>query len=281
MKLFECVPNVSEGRDASVIAGCARAIRGAKAELAHQTSDPVHNRSVFTFFGTRDSVLAAAVALARVASFGIDLRTHAGAHPRIGALDVLPFVPLADATMDDAVALAREAAERDLARARASLATSTAKRRSGHSTVRSPTCVAANSKGWRHAPTAPTSATSPLHPSAGAIAVGARRVLIAFNIVLDADVVLLAKRIARTLRERNGGLRTVAGARHRARRRPRASLVQHDGRRGDAARPHRRSRSRAWPARRGVAVAGCELIGLVPRAALEAVAARAFAAPAS
>src|SRR5271165_3398806 len=110
MKLFECVANVSEGRDEFVLDACADAIEETGALLAHRTSDAVHHRSVFTFFGERKQMLEAALALADVVVRNIDLREHAGAHPRIGALDVLPFVPFGEATMDDAVALAREAA---------------------------------------------------------------------------------------------------------------------------------------------------------------------------
>src|ERR1700676_1072487 len=112
MKLFECVPNVSEGRDEAILNACVAAIEGAGAKLADRESDSVHHRSVFTFFGERKTVVNAAVALARVTTERIDLRTHRGAHPRIGALDVLPFIPLDSASMDDAVDVAREAAQR-------------------------------------------------------------------------------------------------------------------------------------------------------------------------
>ena len=112
MKLFECVPNVSEGRDEAILGACVAAIESAGAKLADRESDSVHHRSVFTFFGDRATVVNAAVALAEVTTAQIDLRAHRGAHPRIGALDVLPFVPLDSATMPDAVAVAREAAQR-------------------------------------------------------------------------------------------------------------------------------------------------------------------------
>ncbi|MDQ2858097.1 MAG: glutamate formiminotransferase, partial [Candidatus Eremiobacteraeota bacterium] len=110
--IFECVPNVSEGRDSAVLDACADAIESAGPRLANRTRDAVHHRSVFTFFGERGAVLAACVALARVTTEKIDLRAHRGAHPRIGALDVLPFVPFGSATLDDAASVAREAAAR-------------------------------------------------------------------------------------------------------------------------------------------------------------------------
>ncbi|HEY0381299.1 MAG TPA: hypothetical protein VGC72_03775, partial [Candidatus Elarobacter sp.] len=109
---FEIVPNVSEGRDASVIDACVVAMEANGVRVVHRTSDPVHHRSVITAVGNASQTVAAAVALARVAHEHIDLRVHRGAHPRIGALDVLPFVPLRDATLDDAVTLAHQAAAR-------------------------------------------------------------------------------------------------------------------------------------------------------------------------
>ncbi|GAC1498075.1 MAG: hypothetical protein NVS1B2_20680 [Vulcanimicrobiaceae bacterium] len=89
MRVFECVPNVSEGRNRATLDACAAAITGAGVVLAHRTSDPVHDRSVFTFFGSGEAVVAAVVALAGVTTESIDLRTQRGAHPRIGALDVV------------------------------------------------------------------------------------------------------------------------------------------------------------------------------------------------
>lgn len=274
MKFFECVPNVSEGRDAAIIAGCARAIRGAGAKLSHQTSDPVHNRSVFTFFGTREHVLAAAVALARVTTFGIDLRIHQGAHPRIGALDVLPFVPFAEATMDDAVALARKAAHciwEELA---------IPSYLYGEAAISGGRKLLADVRrgefeGLAIRPERPDVGDVALHRSAGAIAIGARTILVAFNVVLTSTDLTLAKRIAQTLRERGGGLRTVRAL----------GIALDDGTvqvsfnlTDVAATPLDRivELVRNLAARAGVAVAGCELIGLVPRDALLTVATRAF-----
>src|SRR3984957_12016186 len=109
-KLFEWVANVSEGRAADVVGACADAIRTSGALLADVSSDADHHRSVLTFFGERAAAVAASVALARVTTELIDMRLHRGVHPRIGALDVLPFVPFGAASLADAVAVAREAA---------------------------------------------------------------------------------------------------------------------------------------------------------------------------
>src|SRR5512141_1747675 len=106
--LVECVPNISEGRRADVIARVAAAVAGVPGvRLLDQTSDADHNRSVFTFAGEPDAVLAAAHALADVAFREIDMREHQGAHPRLGAVDVVPFVPIGGVSMDDCVALAK------------------------------------------------------------------------------------------------------------------------------------------------------------------------------
>jgi len=269
MTIFECVPNVSEGRDASVLDACAAAIEGAGAKLAHRTSDAVHHRSVFTFFGTAEHVTAAAVGLARVAAERIDLRAHRGAHPRIGALDVLPFVPLRDANMDDAVAVARAAARAiwDAVRIPSIFYgyAATNERRRNLADVRAGEFEGLVERGHRGGP--PDVGDVPVHPSAGAIAVAARDVLIAFNVELRSGDLALARRIARSLRERGGGLRTL-----------RALGIALEGERVQvscnltavAATPLHRivALVRAEAARSGVIVERCELIGLLPRAAV-------------
>jgi glutamate formiminotransferase len=275
VKLFECVPNISEGRDAAIVEACAQAIVDAGATLAHRTSDPVHHRSVFTFFGSRGVVLEAAAALARAAAKRIDLRSHRGEHPRIGALDVLPFVPLGDATMEDAVSLAREAAARIWAETRIPCylygGAATREEHRHLATVRSGEFEGLGARPVR-AP-GPDVGDVPMHESAGAIAVGARDVLVAFNVVLRTGDLHLARRIARTLRERDGGLRTLRALAFRldeARVQVSFNVTDH------AAVPLDLivELVRRTAARHGVAVEAGELIGLLPRAALQAVAAR-------
>jgi glutamate formiminotransferase len=269
MKLYECVPNVSEGRDAGVLDAMARAIEDAGATLAQRTSDAVHHRSVFTFFGEREQVLAASMALADIAVSRIDLRTHRGAHPRIGALDVLPFVPLGQATMHDAVGLAHEAAlllwERFALPSVFYGAAATREERRLLADVRAGEFEGLIERGHRGGP--PDTGTVAAHPSAGATAVGARDILVAFNVVLRSDDLGIAREIARTLRERGGGLRTLRAL----------GIALGDGRvqvscniTDVAATPLHRvvGLIRAMAARRGIGVEGCELIGLVPRRAL-------------
>ncbi len=280
--LFECVPNVSEGRDAAVVEACAAAIEGAGALLAHRTSDPIHNRSVFTFFGTREEVSRAALALAEVTTARIDLRRHRGAHPRIGALDVLPFVPLGTARMSEAVELARESALKIWERTGVptmfygAAATSPARRlladvRAGQFEG----LIAAE-----HPTGPPDVGEVRAHPSAGSVAAGARPILIAFNVVLAGGDVRAAREIARELRERSGGLRSVRAlgiALDAGHVQVSCNLT------APSAVPLYRVfefiRRRA--ARRGIPIARSETIGLVPRAALEAVAARSLGIDAS
>ena len=210
--LLECVPNISEGRDESVIDACIDAVQACGAAVLHRTSDPVHNRSVLTIAGTFGQLREAAVALAAVTSERIDLRAHSGVHPRIGALDVLPFIPLEGAKMEDAVRLARETAAAIWERLRVPSflygeAAATPLRRN-LANVRNGQFEGLDTRfelpDWR-----PDFGDVAKHTSAGAIAVGARNILIAFNIELDTGDLRVAKTIARSIRERDGGLCTL------------------------------------------------------------------------
>ncbi|MGH7727175.1 MAG: glutamate formimidoyltransferase [Vulcanimicrobiaceae bacterium] len=275
MKFFECVPNVSEGRDSAVIDACARAIEGAGVRLADRSSDPVHHRSVFTYFGDAEIVVAASAALARVCLERIDLRIQRGAHPRIGALDVLPFVPFGDATLADAAAVARMAAEAiweatGIPSFLYGAAATSAERRELPALRRGGFEGLLASGGPLGPPDVGTVAA---HPSAGACAVGARNVLVAFNVVLASDDLALAKRIARRIRERDGGLpgvRALGIALAQGRVQVSCNLLDVGATPLDLV----RDLVAREAAHAGVAVAGCELIGLVPRAALAAVVAR-------
>ncbi len=210
--LLECVPNISEGRDTETIDACVAAVSNCGASVVHRTSDTVHNRSVITMAGGYRELRDAALSLAAVTVERIDLRAHAGVHPRIGALDVLPFIPLREAGMDDAVRLARETAAAIWERLRIPSflygeAAATPLRRN-LTAVRQGQFEGLDARfelpDWR-----PDFGDVPKHTSAGAIAVGARGLLIAFNVELATGDLRVAKRIARTLRERDGGLRTL------------------------------------------------------------------------
>lgn len=274
--LYECVPNVSEGRDLAIVDACAHAIESTGVTLANRTSDSVHHRSVFTFFGSRDAVRAAALALATVTTDRIDMRAHRGAHPRIGALDVLPFVPFGSATMADAVDLAREVARDIWSTLRVPsifyAEAATQKSRRLLADVRAGQFEALIERGRIDGPSDTGDVAA--HPSAGAIAVGARQPLVAFNIVLATGDLGLARAIARTIRERSGGMRTLRAlgiALGPERVQVSCNLTDH------RATPLHRVLGvvRELAARANVRIERTELIGLVPRAALAGLAAHA------
>jgi glutamate formiminotransferase len=269
--LFETVPNFSEGRDMAVIDALVDAAERTGARVLHRTSDPVHNRSVLTIAGTYDEIRETAAALAGTALERIDLRTHSGVHPRIGALDVLPFVPLDGATMSQAVRLAREAAQTIWERYRIPSflygeAASTPLRRN-LAIVRQGEFEGLDTRferpEWR-----PDFGDVAKHTTAGAIAVGARELLIAFNVELNSSDLALAKRIARAIRERDGGLRTLKALGLRLS----AEIVQVSLNVTDfRATPLYRvvETIRRLAAEEGVAILRSELIGCLPLAAVE------------
>src|SRR5215212_1425317 len=212
-RLVESVPNVSEGRRLDVVERLASAVTSvAGVHLLDRTSDASHNRSVFTIAGPAGAVSEALEELVAAAVREIDMDEHSGEHPRIGAVDVIPFVPLGDTTMDEAIELARAFAARIATRfdvpvylyAQAARRTDRVKladvRRGQYEGLK-----AEISQHGRE----PDLGPARMHPSAGAIAVGARPFLIAYNINLDTDDVELAKRIARRVRESGGGLPKV------------------------------------------------------------------------
>jgi glutamate formiminotransferase len=212
-RLIESVPNVSEGRRLEVVERLASAVTSVPdVHLLDRTSDASHNRSVFTIAGPAGAVSDALEALVAAAVRDIDMDEHWGEHPRIGAVDVIPFVPLGDTTMDEAIELSRafgaRLAERfDLpvylyaaAARRADRVKLADVRRGQYEGLK----VEIAQHGRE-----PDLGPARMHPSAGAVAVGARPFLIAWNINLDSDDVELAKRIARRVRESGGGLPKV------------------------------------------------------------------------
>lgn len=273
----ECVPNFSEGRRQEVLEAIAGAMREvAGAHLLHMTADPDHNRAVFTIAGEKEPVTEAVLRACRVAVREIDLRRHQGVHPRIGAVDVIPFVPGPGVRVDECVRLAEETGKRlweelqlpvylyGLAArtpARRRLATI---RRGGFEALR-----AEIGQPERH----PDIGEARLHPSAGATAVGVRRPLVAFNVILGTDRLEVAQEIARRVRETGGGLVGVQalGLPLASRGRVQVSLNLLDPVRTPPYRAVELIRTEA--ARYGVAVVESELVGLVPLRAVLASAA--------
>lgn len=213
MAIIESIPNVSEGRRPDVIERLTAAIRDTPGvRLLDHSSDPNHNRSVFTLLGDAPALKAATLALFDAALAHIDLRTHTGEHPRLGAVDVVPFVPIEGATMDDCVALAKDVAATVAERFALPIylyeeAARNPARRNLEDIRRGefeglPTKMA--SEGW-----APDFGPGVPHESAGASVIGARMPLIAYNINLNTDRVDVAKKIAAAIRHSSGGLRFV------------------------------------------------------------------------
>jgi glutamate formiminotransferase / 5-formyltetrahydrofolate cyclo-ligase len=211
--LVESVPNVSEGRRLDVVERLATALTSVPGVyLLDRTSDASHNRSVFTVAGEHDAVTAGLEELVGTALDEIAMDEHTGEHPRIGSVDVVPFVPLGDTTMDECVELARDFGKRIAGRwdlpvylyAQAAMRSDRMKladvRRGQYEGLK-----AEIGHNGRH----PDFGPARMHPRAGAVAVGARPFLIAWNINLNSDDVELAKRIARRVRESGGGLPRV------------------------------------------------------------------------
>lgn len=266
--LVECVPNISEGRRADVISRVAAAVAAVPGvRLLDQTSDADHNRSVFTFAGEPDAVLAAAHALVDVAFSEIDMRGHSGAHPRLGAVDVVPFVPISGVSMDEVVALAkrfgREAGERHgvpvFFYANAATRPERVKLGDIRNAVQYEGLAAVLAT--THVPDA---GPARFNEKAGGMVVGARPFLIAFNIELDTTDLKLAKRIAKEIRESSGGLPGIQALGFELTDPPRVQVSMNvlDFHRTSLARVWHEVETRASAA--GVRVLRGELIGLVP-----------------
>jgi glutamate formiminotransferase len=278
MAIIECVPNISEGRRTEVIERVATALRGVRgARLLDYSSDASHNRSVFTMAGGADALREAVLALYEQVVASVDLRSHNGEHPRLGAVDVVPFVPIEGVGMADCVALARSVAEAVSGRFAIPVylyeeAASTPLRRNLEDIRRGEFEGLAQkmaSPEW-----APDYGPRQPHPSAGASVIGARMPLIAYNINLATDRLEVAKKIAAAIRFSSGGYRFV-----------KAMGVRLDDRGGIAQVSMNLTNYEKTPifrvfdtvkreaARHGVAVLESEIVGLVPSAALVATAA--------
>ena len=213
MKIVECVPNFSEGRQKDVIEKIIAAVRGVDGVKAlDYSSDPSHNRTVLTFVGEPMAVKEAAFRVAEKAAELIDMEQHQGEHPRIGAADVIPLIPISGVSMEECVELARELG-RDIGEKLGipvylyeEAATRPDRKNLAH--VRR-----GEYEGLKEAIKTPERqpdfGPAQMHPRAGAVAVGARPPLVAYNINLDTDNVDIAKAIARTIRGSSGGYPSI------------------------------------------------------------------------
>ncbi|MGB2982588.1 MAG: glutamate formimidoyltransferase [Candidatus Bipolaricaulia bacterium] len=269
--MIECVPNLSEGRDENTVGQIADAVRGAGCRVLDTHTDPDHHRSVLTIVGEPPDVVRGVLAMVEAAIQRIDVRTHRGAHPRMGAVDVVPFVPLEGSSMAECIAVAEEvgrkigdqfeipvymyeeAASREDRRNLASV------RRGGLSAI----AERIDTDEGR-----PDFGPARVHPSAGAAAVGARGFLVAYNVNLATADVEVAGAIASAIRASNGGLPGVKalGILLRSRGIAQVSMNLTDIEATTVAEAFECVANEAE--RRGVSVLESEIVGLVPRAAL-------------
>ncbi|MDR1978489.1 MAG: glutamate formimidoyltransferase [Synergistaceae bacterium] len=271
-KLVECVPNFSEGRRTEVvdaIVNAARAVRGVK--VLDHSSDADHNRTVLTFVGEPQAAKTAAFACCAKAAELIDMEKHKGGHPRIGATDVIPFVPVSGVTMEECVVLAhelgKEIAEKlsipvyfyEAAAKRASMKALPDVRKGEYEGLK---------EAIKTPDRAPDEGPQTMHPTAGATVVGARPFLVAFNINLNTPDVTIAKRIAQTIRAAKGGYVNcrAIGLLLDDRKIAQVSINMTDYTATPLHRVFETVKSEA--ARYGVNVTGSEVIGLTPMQAL-------------
>ncbi len=279
--LIECVPNFSEGRRPEVIEQICRAISQIDGvTLLDRSRDEAHNRSVVTFAGSAEQVVRAATAAVGRALELIDMEQHVGAHPRIGAVDVIPFVPLGTTRIEECIDLARRFGEQIAQRFEIPvyLYGEAALRPERHrlADVRRGEYESLREELGINPARDPDFGPSRLHPRGGAVAVGARKPLIAFNVNLATDDLALAKKIAHAIRESSGGLPGVQ-AMAVLLDEPRLAQVSMnlvDWQRTGIVTVVREIRRMAREA--GTDIDHCELIGLAPTGALLDVAADAL-----
>jgi glutamate formiminotransferase len=271
-RLIESVPNISEGRRAEVVDAAVAALRGTPGlRLLDVQSDRDHNRSVLTVAGDADALHAGLLALFAVAVERIDLRAHEGEHPRLGAVDVVPFIPIEGATMSDCVALARRVAQAAAERFGVPIflyeEAASAPHRRNLEDIRRGQFEGLAEK-MRDPLWSPDYGPPQPHPSAGAAVVGARPPLIAYNINLGTADLEVARRIAKAIRHSSGGYRHVKamGVMLEERRLAQVSINMTDFKRTPLHRVFETVRSEAE--RHGVHVVGSEIVGLVPSEAL-------------
>lgn len=273
-RLVECVPNFSEGRDKAKVDAIEAAIREVSgAYLLDRTSDADHNRSVITMAGEPAAVREAAVRAVGKASELIDLTRQTGAHPRIGATDVVPFVPIEGVTLEDCVALAKEAAREIWERFHIPVylyeAAALRPQCKNLETIRKGQFEGLREEVLRNPDRAPDVGESQLHPTAGATVVGARKFLVAYNVNLDTPDVSIAKEIAKRIRFSSGGLPCVKamGVDLRGRNLAQVSMNLTDFETTPVHQVFEIVKREAES--RGAGIVGSEIIGLIPKRAIE------------
>lgn len=278
MPLIECVPNFSEGRRPEVIQDIRDAIAAVQGvTILDVSSDESHNRSVITFVAPLEHAVDAAFAGIRAARDMIDLTRHQGEHPRMGAADVVPFVPLEGATMDECVALARRLGERVGSELEIPVylyeRAATRPERENLANIRRGEFEGIRDEISNKPERAPDFGPARVHPTAGAVAIGARPFLVAYNVYLgDASHVDTAKRVARAVRGSSGGLRYVKALGLEVERQAQVSMNLVDIEKTPVYRAYDVVKMEAAAA--GVSTTWSEIVGLIPEQALFDAAAR-------
>ena len=271
-KIIESVPNISEGRNTEIIEACVDQIRNTPGcTLLNYSSDPSHNRTVITYMGSVEGCEEASVKLAKKAVELIDLTKHEGEHPRMGCVDVMPFIPIKEATMDECVELSKRVGKRIAEEADLPVflyeKSATAPHRQNLAKIRKGQFEGMAEK-VKDPDWIPDFGGQRIHPTGGAVCVGARPPLIAYNINLGTDNLEIATKIGKIIRESSGGLKCVKamGVMLEDRNIAQVSINMTDFTVTPLHRVTELVRNEA--ARYGVPVIGTELIGLAPMQAL-------------
>jgi glutamate formiminotransferase len=269
--LVECVPNFSEGRDAAKVDAIVQAMEMAGVYMLDREMDADHNRCVITLAGEREAVQEAAIRGVGKAAELIDLNQHRGAHPRLGAADVIPFIPIEGVSIEDCVTMARHVGEQIWKRYQIPVylyeSAATSPERQNLENIRRGQFEGIRNEIATNPARKPDFGEARLHPTAGACVVGARKFLIAYNIFLNTPEVEIAKKVAKAVRFSSGGLRFVKAAGFLVRGQAQVSMNLTDFGQTPIHRVFEMVRAEA--ARFGVTPSSSEIVGLVPKKALE------------
>ena len=269
--LVECVPNFSEGRDKAKVDAIVEALKGNGVYLLDREMDSDHNRSVITIVGEREAVQEAAIRGVGKAGELIDLNRHQGAHPRMGAADVVPFIPIEGIDLEDCVAMARHVGAEIWKRYQIPVylyeAAATTPERQNLENIRRGQFEGLRTEIATNTARKPDFGEPRLHPTAGATVVGARKFLIAYNVFLNTPDVEIAKKVAKAVRFSSGGMRFVKAAGFLVRGLAQVSMNLTDFEQTPIHRVFAMVKREA--ARYGVMPVSSEIVGLIPKKALE------------
>jgi len=268
--LVECVPNFSEGRDKAKVDAIVEAMKINGVYLLDREMDADHNRCVITLVGEREPIQEAAIRGVGKAAELIDLNLHQGAHPRMGAADVVPFIPIEGVTIADCVAMARHVGGEIWKRFQIPVylyeAAATSPERTDLENIRRGQFEGLRDEIATHPGRRPDFGEPRVHPTAGATVVGARKFLIAYNVFLNTPDVEIAKKVAKAVRFSSGGLRFVKGAGFLVRGLAQVSMNLTDFEQTPVHRVFELVKREA--ARYGLTPVASEIVGLIPKKAL-------------